>query len=712
VRVIFVKKLMRMFANFLYSLSPLSPLPNGRGKIKRFGDFRTAPPSENHQFLLFRASWAVVAGAGRVSKHSHSIKITSTFILGIIFSSPLAISPAYGAKSLVSPAARGGLGIQCTGPRQSSLSEPGVPSQLLFGVINDAGQHFDDEWARGVRATTLELQWKRYEPQEGVYDSAYISQMQDRMRALKAQGWYVQLIPGYQYTPDWVFTKYADMYYVNQFGEAYTPDATTQGDFRVINAPFNPQGRALISNYLNHVFTQSFPQSDPGLKFDSVRVGGGVQGEVRYPPADWNGHAHSFWAFDAYAQDPGQIAAIPPGVVGWRPGIDPNPGTVGHGQLVVNPGFEDSSPDYPIMGWTFDDGLAAQRILQNPHEGSAALLLTLEAPDRAHQFIAVQPNTTYLLSGWVRSGDGVGRARLFLNQYDASQNPISGAPFLKLESLSQGWSEVNGSLTTLAGTHFLKLELDGDRPGNYYFDSLHLNRQGDPDGRDRQIQVPEAFYDWYVQAMVQYMDWQITTVRTYTDSQLDVVFAGKGVQTREITAALVNDLAGSSWSEQSSGLYAATAYDRFIKDLTGYPGVRVYLTGIEAETPSQVNDSSPYPSDWSAARWLAFLAHGHGLPIWGENRGHNGVEAMRLAAQRMFANGFSGLMWGFESELYASPNPGAYATIGDYQTIIQGFSNLKNLYLPFINRINQRSSSNCPPPVLATGARPSTNGGG
>ncbi len=672
-----------MFANFLSHPSPLPPL-----------------------FITFGGKSEIWKGR----KH-YPIKITKIFLLGTLISSSSFTTMAQGANSLISVTAGSGPGMQCTGPRLAGVYQAGTSAQLLFGVINDAGQHFDDEWAHGVRATTLELQWKRYEPQEGVYDNAYITQMQNRMRMLKAQGWYVQLVPGYQYTPDWVFTNYPNMYYINQYGEAYTPDPTTQGDFRVINAPFNPQARALIVSFLNHIFTQSFPQNDPSLKFDSVRVGGGVQGEVRYPPADWNGHHNSYWAFDSYAQDTSQIAGIPPQVAGWRPGIDPNPGTVGHGQLVVNPGFEDSSPDYPIMGWNFDDGLAAQRTLQNPHEGNAALLLTVETAERAHQFIAVQPNTTYQLSGWVRSGDGTGRARLFLNQYDANQNPISGAPFLKLESLSQSWSEVNGSMTTSAGTHYLKLELDGDRPGNYYFDSLHLNRQGESNTSDRQIQAPTAFYDWYVQGMVKYMDWQIQTMRAYTDGTLDVVLAGKGVQTREITAALVNDLAGNGWSEQSSGLYAAAAYERFVKDLTGEPGVRVYLTGIEAENPSQVNDTSPYPSDWSAARWLAYLAHGHGLPIWGENSGHNQAAQMQLAAQRMFANGFSGLMWGFEAELYANPNPNAYATIGDYQTIIQGYSNLRELYLPFINRIKLRSL-NCAPPVIANGARPNATAGG
>jgi len=57
--------------------------------------------------------------------------------------------------------------------------------RYLFGVINDQGAHYDDEWSRGVRATTLELQWKRYEPQEGVYDLAYINHLKDILRQLK-----------------------------------------------------------------------------------------------------------------------------------------------------------------------------------------------------------------------------------------------------------------------------------------------------------------------------------------------------------------------------------------------------------------------------------------------------------------------------------------------------------------------------------------------
>ena len=48
----------------------------------------------------------------------------------------------------------------------------------------------------------------------------------------------------------------------------------------------------------------------------------------------------------------------------------------------------------------------------------------------------------------------------------------------------------------------------------------------------------------------------------------------------------------------------------------------------------------------------------------------------------MHANGFQGLMWAFESELYADPNSDGYATIDEYEALIAAYSKLKVLYLP------------------------------
>jgi len=552
--------------------------------------------------------------------------------------------------------------------RQATAAPLAPTARYLFGVINNLGQHYADEWARGVRATTFELQWKLYEPQEGVYDTAYIRFMQQSLAQLKAQGWYVQLVPGYQYVPDWVFTKYPDMYYVNQYGERYDPDPVTQGSYRVINAPFNPQARALIAGYIARIF-QDFNPAD----FDSVRVGGGVQGELRYPPPDWNGHSNSYWAFDVHAQNPAE-SGIPAEVVGWRPGIDPNPGSVGRGQLIVNPGFEQTHPYFPVPAWSPDDEVTVELTTTDVHSGSRALKLTIDTPHRIHQYVRVAPNTTYRFGGWLKSGDGVGRARVFFNQYDANTQPVAGAPYGVLETSATAWTYLTGTLTTSATTRYLKVQLDGHQPGTYYFDDLWLKRQGETNDQSRDIAVPLAFYDWYVQKLTDYQNWQIAEIRKYYSGQLDVLYAGKGLMPNQVTDALTNDLRGDGWSEQTSALYSAAAYDRHVAGLSTTQNVALYLTGIDEPPANLVDDTTPYPSDWSAAKWIAQLARSRGMSVWGENSGQDDASKLWLSAQRMQANGFLGLMWAFESELYANPNPNNYATIADYEAVIAAYN--------------------------------------
>ncbi|HSR31257.1 MAG TPA: beta-galactosidase, partial [Anaerolineae bacterium] len=343
------------------------------------------------------------------------------------------------------------------------LNSRAASTPYLFGVINDDGLHYGDEWKRGVHATTLELQWKLYEPQEDVYNTNYINFMKQRLAELKAQGWYVQLVPGYQYVPDWVFGNYPNVQYVNQYGDRYSPGPDAGSSFRVINAPFNPQARALIASYIARIF-QDFDPAD----FDSVRVGGSVQGELRYPPPDWNGHTNSFWAFDAHAQNPSE-SGIPEKAVGWRPGIDSNPGTQGRGQLLVNPGFEQTHSHFAVPAWSPDDEVSARIVADSPHDGSRALELTLCTTGRIHQFVRVEPNTSYHVGGWLRSVGPGGRARLFVNQYDANWQPVAGSPSGKLESGAAEWIYQTDQLTTSPSTQFLKVELDGNQPGTYQF---------------------------------------------------------------------------------------------------------------------------------------------------------------------------------------------------------------------------------------------------
>lgn len=567
---------------------------------------------------------------------------------------------------------------------KTAVAHPVASSNYLFGVINDDGDHYDDQWARGVRATTFEFQWKKYEPQEGVYDQSYINHMKQILTNLNNQGWYIQMIPGYHYVPEWVFNNYPDVYFVNQYGEKYSPNPVTQADFRVINAPFNPQARELIAGYIQRIF-QDFDQGNPALHFNSVRVGGGVQGEMRYPPETWNGHTNAYWAFDSYAQNPA-VSGILSSVQGWRPGIDPNPGSVNRGQLLLNPGFEQSHANYGILSWAPDDQVIAELTSTNPHSGNRALKLTISSANRIHQFVRVSPGTTYNQSGWIKSGDGSGYARILITQYDSNWNLIASSPFLKVETLSTSWIQLTDSLTTSPSTSVLKVEMDGTQPGTYYFDDLQLERAGETNQQSRDIDVPLNFYDWYVQSLTNYQNWQINEIRKAYQGQLDIVYAGKGVRPYQVVDALANDLRGDGWSEKNSGLYAASDYARHVNELSTYQNVALYVTGIEVPPADQVSDNSPFPGNWSAARWLAQIARNHSVMIWGENTGFNDRQDMSLAIQRMRGNGFVGILWAFESELYASENPNNYATIDDYESFIRTYSNLNKVHLPLTRK--------------------------
>lgn len=535
-------------------------------------------------------------------------------------------------------------------------------SDYLFGVINNQSQHYADEWARGVRATTLELHWMFYEPQEGVVDMDYVRLKQQTLAELKAKGWKVQLIPGYNYVPDWVFTTYPDMYYVNQYGEPYDPDFAAEGGAQVINAPFNPQARELIAGYLARVWEEFNPDD-----FDSVRLGGGPLGELRYPGPNWNGHRNAYWGFDPYAQNTA-ISGIPRQVMGWRPGVDANPGSVGRGQLIVNPSFEHTHLYYPIPAWSPEEQVTAE--LTTGRNKNRALKVTISTPHRIHQYVRVAPNTTYHFGGSLRSDEDQKSARLFLVQIDANHQPL--ANFGQLTSNSTEWRVLSGEFTTNSDTQYLMVQMDGDQAGTYYFDDLWLTRAGETNKQNRDIIVPMAFYDWYVQKMIDYQNWQIAEIRHHYSGQIDMTYAGKGVMAMQVTDALTNDLQGDIWSEANPGLYSAATYDRHVAGLSTSKQIALYLTGVEDPPPNLVDDDSPYPFQWSAARWFAHLAESRALSVWGENSGQDNLDDLKVAAERMAANHFLGLMWGFESELY-DPK-GEYVSIEDYHHLIIDYS--------------------------------------
>jgi hypothetical protein len=183
----------------------------------------------------------------------------------------------------------------------SSVSQAAVP---WFGILQTSGRYLTEELHAGLAVLSLELAWDRYEPRQGEYDMAYVSEQQRKLQSFCRAGFSVILSAGIHYAPAWVFRVSPHAHYVNQYGDRYQP---SQSQDRVPNGVFDPAVRQAQAAYVARIRT------DFCDCFYAVRVGGGQGGEVTYPPGEYNHHVNSYWVYDRNAQ-----ANTP--VPGWVPG--------------------------------------------------------------------------------------------------------------------------------------------------------------------------------------------------------------------------------------------------------------------------------------------------------------------------------------------------------------------------------------------------------
>ena len=183
-------------------------------------------------------------------------------------------------------------------PTATPTAPPVSSGSYLFGTLLTDATRSSGEVAAGVQVVHLELGWNNYEPTEGVFNTAYVSQMRQRLATMRAAGLKVVLGAGLQYPPGWAFA-YPNSRYVNQYG------ATG----RELNLTFNASLRAKAARYLARI--------DADFDLDSfwaVRVGAGGAIETVYPAHTADGvHSNAYWAYDPAAQ-----ASSP--FPGWKPG--------------------------------------------------------------------------------------------------------------------------------------------------------------------------------------------------------------------------------------------------------------------------------------------------------------------------------------------------------------------------------------------------------
>ncbi|MDQ0944797.1 carbohydrate binding domain-containing protein [Streptomyces sp. V1I1] len=145
------------------------------------------------------------------------------------------------------------------------------------------------------------------------------------------------------------------------------------------------------------------------------------------------------------------------------------PGTAQAANLLSNPGFETGS----LSGWSCTGGLGS--VVSSPvRSGTKALAGAASASDNAKctQTVAVQPNTAYTLSGWVRGN------YVYLG--------VTGGPSTWTPSAT-AYTQLSVSFTTGAAQTTAEIYLNGwYAQGTYYADDISLDGPGGGGGGDTQ----------------------------------------------------------------------------------------------------------------------------------------------------------------------------------------------------------------------------------
>ena len=183
-----------------------------------------------------------------------------------------------------------------------------------------------------------------------------------------------------------------------------------------------------------------------------------------------------------------------------------------------------------------------------------------------------------------------------------------------------------------------------------------------------------AFAQWYLESLAHYQDWQISTVRRWFDGDLCLLYGSWGLRPGWLEAGVAGYLKVTTPAERNGEIQQGYDWERMVRRLKD-PKVIIYCTWLDAtlQNQDQSDDASAQEARWSPARWLCHLAGQHPLKlrVWGENTGHNNRAVMRRTFDRVKQFHLMGVMWAFEPELFAAPNPHHYATFADYAELIR-----------------------------------------
>ncbi|WP_030977447.1 carbohydrate binding domain-containing protein [Streptomyces sp. NRRL S-1824] len=341
------------------------------------------------------------------------------------------------------------------------------------------------------------------------------------------------------------------------------------------------------------------------------------------------------------------------------------PGTASAANLVNNSGFESAT----LSGWSCSGGLGS--VVSSPvHSGSKALAGAAGDSDNAKctQTVAVQPNTTYTLSGWVRG------SYVYLGVTGGGSNWTTS---------TSGYSQLSLSFTTGASQTSAEIYLNGwYGQGTYYADDISLDGPGG--STDTQAPTaPSGLQSTGKTSSSATLSWTAATDNVGVTGY-DIYQGGTKVSTVTGTSATV------------SGLAASTTYSFTVKARDAAGNVSAASNAVSVTTSSGgsggtgFKQAAPYlylgwgnppaPStvmNATGVKWftMAFILSSGGCnPAWdGQRALTGGVDQSAIAAIRAADGDIVPSFGGWQGNKLGPNCSTPAALAGAYQQVIDAY---------------------------------------
>ncbi|MFI5632378.1 carbohydrate binding domain-containing protein [Streptomyces sp. NPDC051664] len=341
------------------------------------------------------------------------------------------------------------------------------------------------------------------------------------------------------------------------------------------------------------------------------------------------------------------------------------PGTASAANLVNNSGFESAT----LSGWSCSGGLGS--VVSSPvHSGSKALAGAAGDSDNAKctQTVAVQPNTTYTLSGWVRG------SYVYLG--------VTGGSSTWTTSTS-GYAQLSLSFTTGASQTSAEIYLNGwYGQGTYYADDISLDGPGG--STDTQAPTaPSGLQSTGKTSSSATLSWAASTDNVGVTGY-DIYQGSTKVSTATGTSATVSGLAASTTysftvkSRDAAGNVSAASNAVSVTTSSGGSGG----TGFKQAAPYLYLGwgNPPAPGtvmNATGVKWftMAFILSSGGCnPAWdGQRALTGGVDQSAIAAIRAAGGDIVPSFGGWQGNKLGPSCSTPAALAGAYQQVIDAY---------------------------------------